>query len=350
MTSSMYKPGIASLSLGRAAQHSLRPKLEAAAKAGFTGIEVFYEDLDVYANSLPFNRDWKYANHELAAEDFRQICDQNNLSIICLQPFMHYEGVLDESEREKREQKLHLWFILARILGTDIIQVPSNFLPANEITGDRETIVQHLQGLAEEGARQNPPVKFAYENVCWGTHIWKWKQLWEIVKTVDRDNFGMCLDVSHLCGGEWADPASDSGTVGEDADAVFAESMKEMARTVDVKKIFYIQVADAEQAVPAMREGAGNKWWVAGQPSRMTWSRNMRVFAFEETGYLPVDVALKALLDEQPDGLGYKGWVSMEVFSWTLAEKDENVPERHAERGRRSWDEIRSRLKLNEAE
>ena len=72
----------------------------------------------------------------------------------------------------------------------------------------------------------------------------------------------------------------------------------------------------------------------------------MRVFAFEEDGYMPVEVALRALLEPPPMGLGYKGWVSMEVFSWTLAEKAEAVPERHAERAKKSWEDIGRRLKL----
>lgn len=72
----------------------------------------------------------------------------------------------------------------------------------------------------------------------------------------------------------------------------------------------------------------------------------MRVFAFEEDGYMPVEVALRALLEPAPEGLGYKGWVSMEVFSWTLAEKDGAVPKQHAERAQMSWKEVTRRLKL----
>ena len=170
--------------------------------------------------------------------------------------------------------------------------------------------------------------------------------MWDVVEAVDRDNFGICLDTFHLCGGEWADPAADAGViVYDDTDDKFSKSMQEMARTIDVRKVFYVQVADAERAVPPMRKGVmENKWWVDGQPARMLWSRNLRVFGFEEKGYMPVDVALRAILKEKPAGLGYRGWVSMEVFSWTLAETDETVPERHAERARRAWLKIQKRL------
>lgn len=358
-----HKPAIASLSVGRAGQHSLLAKLPAAAAAGFTGIEAFYEDIELHASRLSINSDAPDSTNSIsdsnttpgqpseeqileAARDFKRLASNNGLTVICLQPFMHHEGLVSESERQKRWTKLQLWFRIARILDTDIMQIPSNFLKAEEIIDDREVIVRDLQKLADAGAQQSPPIRFAYENVCWGTFINKWRQLWEIVQRVDRPNFGMCLDTFHLCGGEWADPASDTGTVDDDADQTFAESMREMVRTIDVNKVFYIQVADAQRSTPPMRADTGNKWWVDGQQPRMTWSRNMRVFAFEEDGYMPVDVALQALLDPPPNGLGYKGWVSMEVFSWTLAEKDRAVPEHHAERAKKSWEAISRRLKL----
>lgn len=343
-----YRPAIASLSIGRAAQHSLLAKLPAAAAAGFTGIEAFYEDIELHASANSSNPQSQSTDEQIlaAARDFKRLASDNGLEVICLQPFMHYEGLLSDVEREKRWAKLHLWFQIARILDTDIIQVPSNFLNAEEITNDRDVVVRDLQKLADAGAQQSPPIRFAYENVCWGTYINKWSQLWEIVKAVDRPNFGLCLDTFHLCGGEWADPASDTGTVDSDATKAFAESMRKMVRTVDVNKVFYIQVADAQRSTPPMRADTGNHWWVDGQPPRMTWSRNMRVFAFEEAGYMPVEVALQALLDPPPNGLGYKGWVSTEVFSWTLAERDRAVPEHHAERAKKSWEAISRRLKL----
>ena len=60
---------------------------------------------------------------------------------------------------------------------------------------------------------------------------------------------------------------------------------------------------------------------------------------------MPVEVALRAILAKpEKGGLGYKWWVSMEVFSWKLAEKNEMVPQRHPERGRRAWEEMRKRI------
>ena len=70
----------------------------------------------------------------------------------------------------------------------------------------------------------------------------------------------------------------------------------------------------------------------------MSWSRNARLFICEEErgGYLPVIDVLKALCDEK-DGLGYKGWISMEYFSRSLNAEGSEVPMEHAGRAMESW-------------
>ncbi|KIX96434.1 uncharacterized protein Z520_07700 [Fonsecaea multimorphosa CBS 102226] len=330
-----YKPAITSMSLGRAWVHQLAPKIAAA--RGFAGIEVFYEDLEYHARSLPGG----LSDQTLleTAREFRTLCDEQGLTIIALQPFLHYEGLLDREEHGRRIEKLHLWFQIARILGTDTIQVPSNFLPADVITDDLETVVSDLRKIADLGLQQTPtPIRFAYENICWGTFVNKWEQLWQIVATVDRPNFGMCLDTFHIAGGEWADPAREDGRVNDHADKLLQRSLDKMVRTIDSSKIFYVQLVDGERLESPLTPG--HPFWVDGQPARMSWSRNARVFAFEERGYMPVLKVLRALVDPPPRGLGYKGWISLELFSRTMAESGDQVPFEHAQRGLNSWNRV----------
>jgi 4-hydroxyphenylpyruvate dioxygenase len=47
------------------------------------------------------------------------------------------------------------------------------------------------------------------------------------------------------------------------------------------------------------------------------------------------------------EGMGYKGFVSMELFSRTMAEEGESVSEEHARRGIEAWKKLESRLQLN---
>ncbi len=111
-----------------------------------------------------------------------------------------------------------------------------------------------------------------------------------------------------------------------------------MVWRVDVKKVFYIQVVDAERMRSPVVEG--HAFYAADQPARMSWSRNARLFAFEEGGHLPVLDVTKTIIE----GLGYKGWVSMELFSRTMSEPGEEVPKNHARRAREAWENLETEI------
>jgi len=336
-----YKLAIASMSLGRAWVHKLVPKLDAAAANGFEGIEVFYEDLEYLAreqSSTPSSETPSAEAQISAAQTIKKLCDERSLTIIGLQPFLHYEGLVDRKEHAARIEKLKLWFKIVKALGTDIIQIPGNFLPKEQITGDLDIVVKDLQEVADMGQQQTPIVKFAYENLCWSTYFDTWEKIWELVEKVDRENFGVCLDTFNIAGRVYADPASPNGLTPNGPEDLKL-SLVNMVKKVDIKKVFYIQVVDAEKMRNPLVEG--HAFYSEGQPARMSWSRNARLFAGEEGGYLPVMDVTKAIIE----GLGYKGWVSMELFSRTMNEPGEDVPKEHARRGKIAWEKVQKDIK-----
>ncbi|CZR51818.1 related to dehydroshikimate dehydratase [Phialocephala subalpina] len=331
-----FKPAIASMSLGRAWVHELPYKLDCAKANNITGIEIFFEDLEYVArsqSSLSATEPIPPEAQLAAAHTIRQLCDERSLEIIGLQPFLHYEGLRDRQEHAKRIEKLKLWFQLAKILGTDVIQIPGNFLSKDEITDDLDVVVGDLQEVADMGLKETPVIKFAYENLCWSTYFDTWEKVWDLVERVDRDNFGMCLDTFNITGKVYADPAAPSGKT-PNAAADIQRSMEELVKKVDVKKVFYIQVVDAEKMRNPLVKG--HAFFAEDQPARMSWSRNARLFAFEEGGYLPVLDVTKAIIV----GLKYKGWVSMELFSRTMSEAGKEVPLNHARRAREAWEKL----------
>ncbi|KAL4746054.1 hypothetical protein BDW72DRAFT_207678 [Aspergillus terricola var. indicus] len=284
-----------------------------AANQGFKGIALFHEDLETFAaqSSDAASR----LNILKGALRVRHLCTSLQLEIIALQPFWFYEGVLDEAEHNRLVyDKLRFWFEICHILHTDMILIPSNLLPPDpetgepRTTGNRRVIVSDLRQAAELGLAQSPPIRFSYEALAWGDHVDTWEQSWDIVRRVDRPNSGLCLDTSTL-------------------------SLARLRQAVDKKRVFLFQVVDGERLkAPLMM---GHEWYVAEQPSRMSWSRNARLFAFEEGGYLPVkDIAQTVF------ALGYEGWVLMEVFSRTTFDPDPNTPYCHAQRGIASWKKL----------
>lgn len=341
------KLGITSMSLGWAtkAGHSLETKLALAHKYGYKGIELFHDDLDDLAArrfedqspSQPSDSECR-SSHKAqlaAAAHIRHLCHEFDLTIICLQPFSGYEGLLDAEAKAKKLEKLHRWIELAHVLETDIIQIPSSFEPAEKVADSRERIVADLQVVADVGLKAEPVIRFVYEALAWGTRIDTWEQSWDVVKRVDRANFGLCLDSFNIAGRIYADPTDPSGTTG-DAMQTVEYSMKQLVREVDVEKVFYVQIVDAERLETPLVEG--HEFHVPSQPPRMSWSRNCRLFYGEEDrrAYLPVQRIAQAFFRE----LGFKGWVSLELFNRRMSDKDEAVPEELARRGAESWKKL----------
>lgn len=340
--------GIASMNLGRAAFHELEPKLSAAAAAGFKGVEVFYEDIKIPARralAAAASGTTTFQDELIvSAQNFRNLCDKYNLTIFVFQPFKNYDGLLSQQRHDEKIEKLKHWFKLAKILRTDTIQIPSMFHRDPTVaTGDMDKIVADLVEVADLGAKENPPIRFAYEIMAWGAHVDRWQQAWKITQMVNRDNFGMCLDTYQILANIWADCTSESGVL-PNADKILQADMDEFLREVPLEKVYYVQLADAARMSPPL--SVDHEWYDPKQKWVMTWSRNARLFPFEEDrgGYLPVLKMLEMWIFDW----GYRGWVSMELFNRSMMDPSPSVPKDHAERGVASWNKCVKALKLDE--
>ncbi|KAB5554736.1 hypothetical protein GE09DRAFT_1222210 [Coniochaeta sp. 2T2.1] len=99
-------------------------------------------------------------NLPLAAEQTRQECHQLKLDTVSLQPFLFSEGLLSAHAHRNIIDKLKFWFQLAKILRTDLIRMPTNFLQEGT-TGDVDRIVSDLTEFARLGLEQSPVIRFA---------------------------------------------------------------------------------------------------------------------------------------------------------------------------------------------
>ncbi|KAK3346859.1 xylose isomerase-like protein [Lasiosphaeria hispida] len=334
-----YKLAITSISLGRCyAGHSLVDRLDVARSCGYQGIELVYEDLVDVARQLCCEKSPSPADppsgaaQMAAARVISDMCRERGIEIVCLQPFSQYDGLLDRGEHESRLQQLRLWIKLAHVLKTGVIQIPANFLPTNQVTKDPDLIVADLQEVADAGLSADPPINFAYESLCWSTRIDTWERCWEVVQRVGRPNFGICLDTFNIAGRIYADPTIPAG-VTANADEAVRRSIQRLVEQVDVSKVFYVQVTDGERLRAPLV--SGHPYYDPEQPPRMSWSRNCRLFYGEEDrgAYLPVKEIAQALFH----GIGFKGWVSLELFNRRMNDKGASVPVELARRGALSW-------------
>ncbi|KAJ7709005.1 putative 4-hydroxyphenylpyruvate dioxygenase [Mycena rosella] len=331
---------IPTMTLGRAWVHELEVKVVEAGKAGYQGVEIFWEDLVYAAMRISPDSDEKDEAAMLRAAQYaKDLCDQNRLVVLVLQPFMNYEGVLDQSKHEELIVKLRLWFKIVKILGTDLIQIPSQ-MNSEGTTGDIGKLVSDMKEVAELGLKENPPVRFAYEALSWGAHLDLWEQVWDIVLKVDLPNFGTVIDTYHILACIYGDPTSPSG-LQPDAETALTASLSRLASTPNLlAKLFYVQLSDAERLDPPL--SPTHLYHDATQKPNIQWSRNARLFPCEEArgGYLPVEAVAKVLFED----MGFRGWVSMEVFSRTMSDPHPATPRAHAERGIESWKTLLQRL------
>jgi 4-hydroxyphenylpyruvate dioxygenase len=103
-----------------------------------------------------------------------------------------------------------------------------------------------------------------------------------------------------------------------------------------VDKLFYVQFSDAERIDPPL--SPSHPYFDPAQAPHMQWSRNARLFPCETDrgGYLPIIDMARVWFEK----LGFRGWVSLEIFSRTMSEADESVPRDHAQRGIISWNNL----------
>ena len=332
--------GITSLSVGRAGVHRMEDKVQAAADAGFKGIEIFYEDLEFLARELGGEEDIESSLRH-AAHLVRRLCDSLGMTIINLQPFRDYEGLISRERHEEKISELKGWLILCKTLRTDMIVIASVFpTPSPTATGNEDRIVDDLREVADLGAKEDPPIRFAYEAISWGAHVNTWQLAWKIVQETDRPNLGLCLDTFHVAAKVWANPESTTGRRRDAADAL-RRNLKELVSVVGAERLFSIQLADAAKLDPPL--SPQHVWHDPSQHPLMTWSRQARLFPLEKEmgAYLPVLEVLQSCVVD----LGYRGWISLEVFNASLFAPDRRVPLLHAQRGMRAWNKCRDALR-----
>ncbi|CAI6092991.1 unnamed protein product [Clonostachys chloroleuca] len=331
-----FIPAVASPSLGHQTVHPIERRLKAAVSQGFKLIELVEDDITFYTRE--FIGETNNDNMIEGARRIKGICDTLGIKPCILQPFWFYEGLEDREEHAKRIKKLKLWMKLAKHLDIQLVQIPTNWL-SQGTTGNMDVIVKDLVEMAEIGLAEQPPISFAYEGVAWGTHIDTWEGTLEVVKKVNRPNFGLCLDTYHIVARAWGDPTK-PGCKGENGDQRLKESINRLVQELDVSKVFYVQLCDAELLDAPLVEG--HPFHNPEQLPRMAWSRNARLFAWEEEhgGCLPLDALTEALFGT----LKFDGLTTMETFSRFLFDQSPETPEKFAKRAWKSWERTMEKI------
>ena len=237
---------------------SLTGKLDAAARAGFDGVEIFENDL---------------LASPLTPEAIRARCADLGLRIDLYQPMRDIEAV-PEPEFARNLRRARHKFELMRRLGADTVLVCSSVSP--QAVDDDALAAEQLGRLADLAGESG--IRVAYEALAWGRHVSTYDHAWRIVETAGHPALGTCLDSFHILS-RGSDPQGIAHIPGE--------------------KIFFLQLADA----PLLAMDV------------LQWSRHYRCFP----GQGGFDVAG---LVRQVLATGYDGPLSLEVFNDVFRQAD----------------------------
>ena len=230
---------------------NLLDKLEAAAAAGFDGVEIFEADLLTFEGS---------------PADIRRLAEDLGLSNTLFQPFRDFEA-MPEPQRARNLDRAERKFDVMQALGTDLVLVCSNTQEA--AIDDDARAAEDLRRMSERAAQRG--LRVGYEALAWGRHVSRWKHAWKIVQQADHPALGLIVDSFHtLALGD--DPSGIADLPGE--------------------KIFFVQLADAPRLSMDV----------------LSWSRHFRNFPGQ--GELDVGGFLGAVARS-----GYAGPISLEVFN-----------------------------------
>lgn len=230
---------------------TLPEKLEAAAAAGFDGVEIFENDL-LHFDGSP--------------AEVRRMAADLGLQILLYQPLRDFEAMPGEvfaRNMARAERK----FDVMEQLGAEMVLVCSNV--QDVAIDDRARAAADLRCMAEAAARRG--LRVGYEALAWGRHTRRWQQAWDIVQRADHPALGLVLDSFHTL------------SLGDSLQGLDA---------VPADKIFFVQLADAPRLSMDV----------------LSWSRHYRNFPGQ--GDLPVTDFARAVLQA-----GYTGPLSLEVFN-----------------------------------
>ncbi|GAC1045835.1 bifunctional sugar phosphate isomerase/epimerase/4-hydroxyphenylpyruvate dioxygenase family protein [Rhizobium sp. No.120] len=229
----------------------LKEKLQAIARAGFDGVEIFENDFLAFDES---------------PRQVGQMVRDHGLEITLFQPFRDFEG-MPEPLRTRTFDRAERKFDLMQEMGTDLVLVCSNV--SSVAMGGIDRAAADFFELGERAAKRG--LRVGYEALAWGRHIHDHRDAWEIVRRANHPNIGLILDSFH--------------TLSRKIDV-------NSIRSIPKEKIFIIQLADA----PLI------------DMDLLYWSRHFRNMPGE--GDLPVLDFMKAVA-----ATGYDGYLSLEIFN-----------------------------------
>jgi 4-hydroxyphenylpyruvate dioxygenase len=249
----------------------LADKLVAVAAAGFDGVEIF--DNDLVASPLP-------------PRDVALRCADLGLAIDLFQPLRDVAGVPPERFPAVLHRLRTKFAVMAELGATTALACSTVGTTGDDAPDDADLTAEQLHRVGVLAAEHG--VTVAFEALAWGRHVNRVGRAWDAVTRAGHPSVTLAVDTFHML------------ARGDGAEALVG---------VPGDRIGFLQVADAPMLDMNLLE----------------WSRHFRCFPGQ--GTLDVAGVVAAALEA-----GYRGPLSIEVFSDVVREVDPVVTARDAMR------------------
>ncbi|GAA5893578.1 hypothetical protein JCM6882_007854 [Rhodosporidiobolus microsporus] len=349
------KLGTCTVNIGDFLHYSLEDKLYACASVGHQAIDLYEDDFLHYLSLQPgANLDnlWEPNSvHLTAAKKIGDLCASLGMEMICFQPLIDVEGLVQQSDRDAAVERVKAYFPFMRALRTNTTYITTNrsYEGPTKVSDDVALIAKDLAAFADLAADYaekdgGPMLRVGYEPLSWGTHLRHTDTTWEAISRANSlsrcGNLGLVFDTFNFLAVEFADPLNPAGhgrihdTLDESIKAV-RERLAWIVKNIPGDKIFVLQVADAKLVDPKSLKvptPATEKWTPEHEPPYRQWSTSHRLFPNETAlgGYMPVADCLAAIL-----ATGYKGAFTLEIFNDSIHVNGPDVVREHAQRSYR---------------
>ncbi len=248
--------------------------VEAVKKAGFTGLEVWNDDITRLSGGVG---------------EARTLLAEAKLGISAFQLLRDFEGGR-ASRTVRLEQAERLMSTMAEI-GSDMLLVCSNGDSAS--SSDPADHVADLRALAELAAARH--MRIGFEPLAWSPWIHDYETAWACVDRVDHPSLGITLDMFHL----------------------FARSTPlEVLERIPIEKYFGVQLCNAvPMPLPAIQIARHHRLF----PSEGTWPVADVVRRLDARGYAgsySVEVFNDDYRERDPVEIAARAWGSyQELFA-----------------------------------
>lgn len=237
-----------------------------AKEAGYQGLELHTEKL------------WRYIDAGFEPSDLKKALDEAAIEATAI-------DIIGGVEAPSKEQQAHIFqqaetlCFWAKKIGAPTIQL-NGFCGLNgfSVSDNIHLTAQNIRIIADIGKTYG--IRFQYEGAAW-TPIASLEDCLKLVDTVNRDNFGLVIDIWHFWACRGATPS-------------------DIAK-LDKSLIYNIHLSDGQ------RPKRGEPW---------VDERKLRGFILGE-GEIPIDEWVSAIIDT-----GYNGYYSAEFLNEKLWERD----------------------------